>query len=128
MGALHDLYHQYGDQVEFLVVYIREAHPDDGWVSEGNQAQGIHVYDPTTEEERAEVAQACAMALDIEMTVLLDGIDDTVASAYGAMPDRLYLVGRDGRVAFQGEKGPRGFRPEELEVAIRQELALSPMA
>ncbi len=125
MGALHDLYHQYGDQVEFLVVYIREAHPDDGWVSEGNLAQGIHVYDPTTEEERTEVAQACAMALDIEMTVLLDGIDDTVASAYGAMPDRLYLVGRDGRVAYQGEKGPKGFRPEDLEVAIRQELAVS---
>ena len=125
MGALHDLYHQYGDQVEFLVVYIREAHPDDGWISEGNQAPDIHVYDPTTEEERAEVAQACAMALDIEMTVLVDPIDDTVASAYGALPDRLYLVGRDGRVAYQGEKGPKGFLPENLEVAIRQELALS---
>ena len=123
MGALHDLYHEYGDRVEFLVVYIREAHPDDGWVSQGNQEADIHVYDPTTEEERGEVAQACAMALDIEMTVLVDGIDDTVASAYGALPDRLYLVGRDGRVAFQGEKGPRGFVPEDLEAAIRQELA-----
>ena len=106
-------------------MYIREAHPDDGWVSQGNLDQGIHVYDPTTEDERAEVAQACAMALDIEMTVLVDGIDDTVASAYGALPDRLYLVGRDGRVAFQGEKGPQGFRPEELEAAIRRELVLS---
>ena len=123
MGALHDLYHQYGEQVEFLVVYIREAHPDDGWISQGNQEPGIHVYDPTTEEERAGVAQACAIALDIEMTVLVDGIDDTVASAYGALPDRLYLIGRDGRVAFQGEKGPRGFLPEDLEAAIRQELA-----
>ena len=111
--------------MEFLVVYIREAHPDDGWVSQGNQEADIHVYDPTTEEERGEVAQACAMALDIEMTVLVDGIDDTVASAYGALPDRLYLVGRDGRVAYQGEKGPRGFVPEDLEVAIRQELAAS---
>ena len=125
MGALHDLYHQYGGRVEFLVVYIREAHPDDGWMSQGNQEPAIHVYDPTTEEERTEVAQACAIALDIEMTVLVDGIDDTVASAYGALPDRLYLVGSDGRIAFQGEKGPRGFVPEDLEAAIRQELALS---
>ena len=125
MGALHDLYHQYGDRVAFLVVYIREAHPDDGWMSQGNQEPAIHVYDPTTEEERAEVAQACAIALDIEMTVLVDGIDDTVASAYGALPDRLYLVGGDGRIAFQGEKGPRGFVPEDLEAAIRQELAVS---
>ena len=125
MGALHDLYHQYGDRVEFLVVYIREAHPDDGWMSQGNQEPDIHVYDPTTEEERAEVAQACAIALDIEMTVLVDGIDDAVAGAYGALPDRLYLVGGDGRIAFQGEKGPRGFVPEDLEAAIRQELAVS---
>ena len=124
MGALHDLFHEYGDRVEFLVVYIREAHPDDGWISEGNLAQDIHVYDPTTGEERAEVAQVCAMALDIEMTVLLDGMDDAVASAYGALPDRLYLVGLDGRVAYQGEKGPQGFLPEELEAAIRQELAI----
>ena len=125
MGALHDLYHTYGDRVEFLVVYIREAHPDDGWISQGNQEPAIHVYDPTTEEERTEVAQACAIALDIEMTVLVDGIDDTVASAYGALPDRLYLVGSDGRIAFQGEKGPRGFVPEDLDAAIRQELAVS---
>ena len=125
MGALHDLYRQYGSQVEFLVVYIREAHPDDGWISQGNLAQDIHVYDPTTDEDRAEVAQACAMALDIEMTVLVDGVDDTVASAYGALPDRLYLVGRDGRVAHQGEKGPKGFQPDQLERGILQELGLS---
>ena len=44
-------------------------------------------------------------------------------SAYGGWPDRLYLIGRDGRVAFQGEVGPFGFKPEELAHAIEAELA-----
>jgi hypothetical protein len=37
----------------------------------------------------------------------------------------LYLVGRDGRIAFQGDEGPFGFKPDELERAIEQELRQS---
>ena len=45
-----------------------------------------------------------------------------VALAYGGWPDRLYLVGRDGRIAFQGGVGPDGFKPEELAAAVESEL------
>jgi Iodothyronine deiodinase len=55
------------------------------------------------------------------MPVLIDGLDDAVARAYGAWPDRLYLIGRDGRIAFQGGEGPFGFKPDELEAAIESE-------
>ena len=41
---------------------------------------------------------------------------------YGAHPDRLYLVGRDGKIAYTGGRGPTGFRPDELEEAITAEL------
>jgi hypothetical protein len=54
----------------------------------------------------------------IGMPVLIDGIDNAVASAYGGWPDRLYLIGRDGRIAFQGGQGPFGFKPNDLECAI----------
>lgn len=116
------MYRQYGDRVAFFVVYIKEAHPDDGWTSQGNLADDIHVYDPTTDDERIEVAETCALRLTIEMPMLVDEIDNHVASAYGALPDRLYLVGKDGRIAYQGEKGPQGFKSEELNVAIEAEL------
>jgi hypothetical protein len=59
----------------------------------------------------------------MEFPVLVDRSDNAVASAYGGWPDRLYLVGRDGRIAFQGREGPFGFRPAELDAAIRAELA-----
>jgi hypothetical protein len=59
----------------------------------------------------------------MEMPMAMDGLDNAVASAYGGWPDRLYLVGRDGRIAYQGGEGPFGFKPEELERAIETHLA-----
>ena len=107
----------------FYVIYIKEAHPDDGWMSAGNVQEDIHVFDPASEAERVELAQTCSLRLQIEMPMLLDGLNNRVASAYGGWPDRLYLVSRAGRVAYQGAKGPQGFKPEELEAAIQAELA-----
>lgn len=107
----------------FCVVYIREAHPEDGWVVTPNRQQGISITDPTTDQERHDVATACALRLKIRMPVVVDSIDDRVARAYGALPDRLYLIGKGGRIAFQGGPGPMGFRPPELQQAIDKELA-----
>jgi hypothetical protein len=122
LGALEDLHRQYRDQVAFFVVYIKEAHPEDGWVLGRNRRADVRVHDPTTDKQRAEVAQTCAVRMRIGMPVLIDGIDNAVASAYGGWPDRLYLIGRDGRIAFQGGEGPFGFKPPELNAAIRAEL------
>ena len=127
MGALHELADKYGDRVEFLVVYIREAHPEEGWVVSNNRDQGIRINDPTTDDERRQVATACALRLKIKIPVVIDGIDDAIASAYGALPDRLYLIAPGGAVAFQGEPGPWGFDPAALEQAIDVELS-SPTA
>ena len=123
MGALEDLHRRYGEQVAFFVVYIKEAHPEDGWVLSDNRDTGIALADPASDAERADVAEACTLRLQIGMPVLVDAIDNEVARRYGGWPDRLYLIGRDGRVAFQGGEGPFGFKPEELEAAIETELA-----
>jgi hypothetical protein len=42
---------------------------------------------------------------------------------YYALPDRLYLVGRDGHIAYRGAPGPFGFVSTELEQAIEHYLA-----
>jgi len=122
LGALHELWERYGDRVAFCVVYIREAHPEEGWVVSVNRDMDIRVNDPTTDEERHDVAVTCALRLKIRMPVVIDSIDDSIAKAYGALPDRLYLIGKGGKVAFQGAPGPMGFRPRKLEAAIESEL------
>ena len=73
--------------------------------------------------ERTEVAHSCAVGMRTSIPVLIDEIDNEVARQYGGWPDRLYLIGRDGRIAFQGAEGPFGFKPEQLEQAIEAELA-----
>jgi hypothetical protein len=113
---------KYAGRVDFLVVYIREAHPEDGWVVTMTRNEDIKLDDPTTTDERADVAESCALRLEIKMPVVVDEIDDAVASAYGALPDRLYLIGRGGHVAFRGDQGPFGFQPAALETAIESEL------
>lgn len=74
-------------------------------------------------EERVEVGQTCMLKMALEIPALVDEMDDAVAAAYAAMPERLYLVGRDGRIAYQGGMGPMFFRPGEWEEAIKSYLA-----
>ena len=106
----------------FFVVYIKEAHPEDGWVLDRNRRANVRVSDPASLEERAGNAETCALRMRLALPVLIDRLDNAVASAYGGWPDRLYLIGRDGRVAFQGDTGPFGFQADALEAAIEAEL------
>ena len=48
----------------------------------------------------------------------MDGLDDGVGLAYGAWPDRLYVIDRDGRVAYKSRAGPFGFQAEGLQKAL----------
>jgi hypothetical protein len=109
---------RYGDRVEFLAIYVREAHPIDGWRMASNDQAGISIAQPCTLGERETVARQCSTALKISMPLLVDEIDDRVGRAYSGMPDRIYVLDRKGRVAYKGGRGPFGFKPGEVEQAL----------
>jgi hypothetical protein len=109
---------RYGDRVEFLAVYVREAHPIDGWRMASNDKAGISILQPREAAERDAVAQKCCSSLEMSMPLLVDEQDDRVGHAYSAMPDRLYVIDREGRVAYKGGRGPFGFLPSEMEQAL----------
>lgn len=112
------MYERYGGQVEFLAVYVREAHPTGGWRMRSNDHAQVAFEQPRTLAERESVAATCSERLEVPMPLLVDGMDDPVGKAYSGLPDRLYLIDRDGRVAYKGGRGPFGFKPGELEQAI----------
>ena len=116
------LYESYRDEVEFFMVYIREAHPTDGWQLPVNEREEILFAQPTSAEERTDVAHAMCEKLEIDIPTIIDGIDNAVDKAYNAHPDRLYLVSGDGRIAYKGGPGPFGFKPKQLRDAIEELL------
>lgn len=76
-----------------------------------------------TLDERSAVATTCVQALELSaIPTVVDGMDNAVATAYAAAPDRLYLVAKDGTIAYRGGRGPWGFLPDELEAAIKAAL------
>ena len=120
---LEEIYGRFRDSVDFYVVYIREAHPTDEWQSVSNLLEDVLIAQPATYEERVEAAHACTLGMDISIPTLIDEMTNEVGEAYAAMPDRLYLVDADGRVAYRGGPGPFGFKSDELEAAIESLLA-----
>jgi len=109
---------RFGEHVEFLAIYVREAHPIDGWRMQSNDKAGVAFVQPKTFEERTKVATQCCEKLKITMPLLVDDLDDRVGHLYSGMPDRLYLIDRSGKIVYKGGRGPFGFKPGELEQAI----------
>ena len=81
------------------------------------------IEDPINLVERTAVASKCVEELNMPMPAVVDKLDDKVNQAYGAWPDRLYLVAADGTIAYAGGQGPFLFSADQLEAAIKSELA-----
>ena len=109
------MYARYKDQVDVYAVYIREAHPTDGWRMRSNDKVGVALAQPKTQAERNLAASECCQSLRLTMPLLVDTIDDQVNRAYSGFPDRLYLIDRQGKVAYKGGRGPYGYKPRQLE-------------
>ncbi|MBI4563759.1 MAG: deiodinase [Planctomycetes bacterium] len=116
------MYEKHRERAAFFVVYIREAHPVDGWRVPQNDRQGIEVDEPVTEKEREDVASKCARALKLSIPFLIDDMKNTAQQAYAGWPDRLYVIDTEGKVAYRGDPGPRGFKPAEAEAALKKLL------
>ena len=65
--------------------------------------------------------------MELEVPALLDDMDDTASTAYASLPDRLYLIGKDGKIAYTGPRGPRGFDVDVLQKAMETELQIMAM-
>jgi type I thyroxine 5'-deiodinase len=123
--ALNKLYESYRDRVAFYVVYIQEAHPSDVWQMESNVKDGVLFASARSDEERTATASACVRNLGIKIPAILDGIENKTERAYTGWPDRLYLVGTDGRVKFKTQPGPYGFSTQGLEQALQNSTSTS---
>jgi hypothetical protein len=108
--------------VKFLFVYVREAHPSDGWQMPQNEEQKVIFAQPRTIAERREIAGVCCTKLKMTMPCVVDTIDNKVDQAYAGWPERLFIVNPRGTIAYAGQVGPFGFDPAEVEAWLRKNL------
>src|ERR1700741_2071908 len=102
------MYETYKDRAAFLFVYIQEAHPSDGWQTDANVQEDVVLPQPQKWVERQGGARPCCERLDISMPTVVDTMDNKVDNLYAGWPERIFIVDRDGKIAYAGNQGPWG--------------------
>jgi hypothetical protein len=114
------MYETYKDEAAIYLVYILEAHPVDGGKTPVNEKDGIKVNQPKTYEERVKVAGDCIKDLKLALPCLVDDMQNSAQKGYAGWPDRIYVIDAEGKVAYKGEPGPRGFKPADAADALKK--------
>ena len=113
------LYASYNNDIEFLIVYIREAHPN--LLKKGNKT-GI-VGRPKNFNERIILASECVAKYKFTIPMVIDGMDGKVNDDYKAHPVRVTVTDIDGKVAFYAGPGPFDFRLPPVERVLKKLIA-----
>jgi alkyl hydroperoxide reductase subunit AhpC len=106
IGEINALYDEFRDEVEFLFVYVREAHPGERIPAHGSM------------EEKIAAARLLREAEDLEMPVLVDDLRGSIHRHYSGLPNSAFLIDRSGHVAFRSMWA----NPEALAAAIDELL------
>ncbi len=78
-----------GNDLQFLFVYVREAHP------------GERMPAHKSMKDKARAAQLLRDKEDIKMPVLIDDLHGGIHRKYSRLPNAAYLIDKSGRVAFR---------------------------
>ena len=127
------IYKEYRDEVQFLMIYVREAHPTDKWwlaetkfmrlVSTlSNPYASYDTEEPKSIKERRSAATACRSRLLEDMPVFVDNMDNKVNDTYVGWPTRVYFIDKEGKVKYDSGLGPYGLSPEELDEQLSMYL------
>lgn len=118
MGDIVKIYNDYKDRVDFLTIYIREAHPTDEWRMESNEKNKDDVCytQPKTLQERIVIANDFTTRFKFPLPLGVDEMNNAADAAFAAWPERLYIVDESGRIAYKGGNGPFKYDPKEVRV------------
>ena len=61
--------------------------------------------DPKSDEERSRMGKLCVAKLGIKFPAVVDGFNNATERAYTGWPERLYLVGQDGKIVYKSGPG-----------------------
>ena len=109
ISGINQLYDRFrGDDIEFLFVYVREAHP--GEVIPAHRSM----------REKVEAARLLRDEEEMQMPILVDDLRGSIHRKYSKLPNPAFLIDKSGRVAFLSMWS----KPETLGEAIEELLEL----
>jgi len=114
---LTHFYNEFKDRVDFLFVYISEAHACDEWPLGDHVVTKKHV----TIQDRIKAAQEFLTKTNFPFPTYCDNIDDKFNELYAAWPERYYILQR-GFVSLVGMPTERGYDRNEMKVALESHL------
>ena len=114
--------------MDFVTVYIKEAHAQDQWRMRVNDDQGICYAQPKTLRERLAVANDFVRRFHFPIPMLVDDMSNRANQLYAAWPERLYVVDEKGTIVYKGKTGPFGYHPEEVEAWLAKRFGESRVA
>ena len=104
---------------DFISIYIAEAHPLDSGDLGENYKWRIKTHEGLKERiEAAKVLEESCKEMNISAPVLVDFMDDRCNKAYGAAPERLYIL-LNGKIEYFGDIGPFGYKLDEVEAWLK---------
>lgn len=80
--------------------------------------EGVCLRQARTFEERLAAARLCGEMLGLTMPVLVDNMDNAANAVFAAWPERIYIIGADGRIAYKSGAGPYHFDIAEAAAAL----------
>jgi peroxiredoxin len=111
IAGVNNLFAEYADRddVAFLFVYVREAHPGEKLREHRSMKQKVRAAELFRSEE------------DVEIPVVVDDLDGKIHKKYGKLPNATYLIDKSGRVAFRSLWTRAKTVEEALEELLRVE-------
>lgn len=104
------MFQKFRSKCDLLTVYVMEAHPVGGWEATD---QPFVVREAESIKERRETAKIFFDQVGMPGHIAVDSMESEAALLFAALPDRIYVV-RSGRIIYQQDPGPFGYKPKEL--------------
>jgi hypothetical protein len=110
------IYNDYKDHVDFLTVYIREAHPTDEWRMKSNEKEKDNVCyaQPKNIGDRVAIANDFTKRFKYPVPFGIDKMSNAANDEYAAWPERLYIIDENGCISYKGGNGPFKYDPKEV--------------
>lgn len=117
LERIEELYKKHKNDAEFLFVYIREAHPDSvlTTIDKTGGEKLTKFIQPKDDKTRLNSATLCQRTVKLTMPMVVDKIDNKIGKMYAGWPNRMLIIGTDGKIAYASRPAPNGTDSRRLE-------------